>query len=78
MQREVTQKNNLLTEKDTLIGEKDHRLAELSAQLVRQQEVRLPVIDPPPVYVYESNYLICVSEIEMRNLIPGVPSRPHC
>ena len=36
LQREVTQKNNLLSEKDTQIGEKDHRLEEL----VRQQEVR--------------------------------------
>ena len=43
VQREVTQKNNLLSEKDTLIGEKDHRLSEL----VRQQEVRLPVMDFP-------------------------------
>ena len=66
MQREVTQKNNLLSEKDTLIGEKEHRLAEQ----VRQQEVRLPVIDFP-VNVHKS---MCVSERKLCNLVTGAPS----
>ena len=53
LQREVIQKNNLLAAKDTLIGEKDHRVTELTTQLVRQQEVRLHVIQPleSPVHV---------------------------